>query len=108
MNYKVSLAPKAQDDLRSIYEYITVNLQSVQNAEGQSKRLIKAVNSLSYLPERFRKCDNELWESRNLRIMNVDNYKIFYITDNEANTVTVLRIIYGRRNIEELFNQSKF
>lgn len=104
MNYKVSISPKAQADLRGIYEYIANNLQSIQSAEGQSRRLIKAVNSLSYMPERFRKYDSKFWEGRNLRVMNVDNYKIFYFTNNDAKTVEVVRIVYGRRNIEGLFN----
>lgn len=108
MNYKVSLSNNAQADLRGIYEYIANNLQSIQSAEGQSRRLIKAVNSLSYMPERFRRYDNKFWQGPNLRVMNVDNYKIFYFTDNDAKAVTVMRIVYGRRNIDDLFNQSKF
>jgi toxin ParE1/3/4 len=53
------------------------------------------------MPERFRRYDKEPWRSRNLRIMLVDNYNVFYIVDNSEQKVTVIRIIYGRRNIEK-------
>lgn len=42
MNYKVQLTTEAEDDIRSIFEYIAFNLHSVQNAVGQIDRLEKA------------------------------------------------------------------
>ena len=42
----------------------------------------------------------EPWQSRNLRIMPVNNYLVFYIVENENRTATVIRIIYSARNIE--------
>ena len=38
--------------------------------------------------------------SRNLRVMPVDNYLVFYIPDHQVKTVTVLRIMYGGRDID--------
>ena len=34
MNYEVRLTTQAENDLRGIFEYIAVDLQSVQNAAG--------------------------------------------------------------------------
>ena len=45
--------------------------------------------------------DKDPWKSRNLRVLPVDNYCVFYIPDNNNGTVTVIRVIYGGRNIEE-------
>ncbi|MCM1300042.1 MAG: type II toxin-antitoxin system RelE/ParE family toxin [Firmicutes bacterium] len=100
MNYKVLLTPTAGDDLRSIFKYIAYTLQSVQTAEGQLNRLQKAINSLEYMPERFRVYDKEPWKSHNFHIMNVDNYQIFYAPDIKKQTVTVFRIIYGKRDVQ--------
>lgn len=104
MNYEIQLTPEAQNDLRSIFEYIAHDLQSVQNAAGQLDRLEKGIASLHQMPERFRAYDKEPWRSRNLRIMPVDNYLIFYIPDHDKGMVTILRVMYGGRDIDKHLN----
>lgn len=100
MNYKINLTPKAQSDLNVIFKYIAFDLQSIQNAKGQLDRLEKAITSLEQMPERQRVYDKEPWRNRNLRIMTVDNYLVFYIPNNEERSVTVIRIMYGGRDID--------
>ena len=100
MSYEVTLTPEAKRDLREIYRYIAVDLQSEQNANGQLDRLEENILKLDEMPERFRVYDREPWRSRNLRVMPVDNYLVFYIPDHQVKTVTVLRIMYGGRDID--------
>ncbi len=100
MNYSVVLTPQAQTDLIEIFKYIAVDLQSLQNAAIQLSRLEKAIASLDQMPERFRVYDKAKWRERNLRIMPVDNYLVFYIPLHDNCTVTVLRIMYGGRDID--------
>ena len=100
MSYAVTLTPEAEHDLWEIYRYIAVELQSEQNAAGQLKRLEENILKLDEMPERFRVYDREPWRSRNTRVMPVDNYLVFYIPNHSAKTVTVLRIMYGGRDIE--------
>ncbi len=100
MMYQVTLTRQAQADLREIFKHIAVNLQSVQNASDQLDRLEKAIASLDQLPERFRVYDKTKWRERNMRIMPVDNYLVFYIPDHNSGAVTVMRIMYGGRDID--------
>ena len=81
MSYEVTLTPEAKRDLREIYRYIAVDLQSEQNANGQLDRLEENILKLDEMPERFRVYDREPWRNRNLRVMPVDNYLVFYIPD---------------------------
>lgn len=37
--------------------------------------------------------------------MPVDNYVVLYFPDKENETVTILRVMYGGRNIEEQLNE---
>lgn len=107
MNYKINLTPKSQSDLKEIFRYIAVDLQSIQNATGQLDRLEKAISSLEQMPERYRVYDKEPWRSRNLRIMTVDNYLVLYVPNKEERTVTVIRIMYGGRDIDSQLNFNK-
>ena len=105
MNYEIRLTTEAENDLRGIFEYIAFDLQSVQNAAGQLDRLEQGIASLDQMPERFRAYGKEPWRSRNLRIMPVDNYLVFYIPDHEKQTVTVMRVMYGGRDVDRQLNQ---
>ena len=98
--YAVMISAQAEADLRGIFEYIAFELKSVQNAAGQLARLEENIYSLGSMPERYRRFDREPWLSRGLRIMPVDNYCVFYIPDHDAKTVSVIRVMYGGRDIE--------
>lgn len=100
MNYSIVLTETAQADLSAIYRYIAVDLQSVQNANGQLSRIEKAVASLSQMPERYRVYDRENWRKINMRVMSVDNYLVFYVPTHDDFTVTVMRILYGGRDVD--------
>ena len=105
MIYEVRLTTEAENDLRSIYEYIAFELQSPQNATGQLDRLEQSIMSLDQMPERFRVYAKEPWHSRNLRIMPVDNYLVFYIPNHRELTVKVMRVMYGGRDIPKQLNR---
>ncbi len=100
MNYSIVMTASAKDDLREIFKYIAFDLQSVQNAAGQIDRLEQAIASLRTMPERFRVYNSSTWRERNLRIMPVDHYLVFYIPTHDNCTVTVIRILYGGRDID--------
>ncbi|MCB6991919.1 type II toxin-antitoxin system RelE/ParE family toxin [bacterium 210820-DFI.6.37] len=104
MIFDVKLSKQADSDLRNIYEYIAFELQSPENADGQINRIEKMIFSLEEMPERFRKYEHEPWHSRGTRIVSVDNYLVIYIPDLETQQVTIIRVLYGRKNIDEELN----
>ena len=101
MSYSVKITAEADNDLRSIYEYIAFELKSSEKAIRQLDRLEQSILKLNEMPERYKLYENEPWKSKGLRMMPVDNFIVFYIPDNEKNTVTVIRVMYGGRNIEK-------
>jgi plasmid stabilization system protein ParE len=52
--YRISIEPEAGHDLESIYAYIS-SKDSVSRAQRFLHKLQIAINSLNYMPERFRK-----------------------------------------------------
>ena len=53
-SYRVIIEPEAGDDLANIYAYISSN-DSVTQGQRFLHKLQIAINSLNYMPERFRK-----------------------------------------------------
>ena len=100
MKYEVMMTSQAVADLRTVFEYIAYELLAGQTALNQLERLEKAIEDLEEMPERHHVYEKEPWKSRNLRVMPVDNYLVFYIAGKEEKRVTVIRIMYGRRDIE--------
>ena len=104
MIYEVEVSQQADSDLREIFEYIAFELQSPKNASGQLDRLEKQILSLNTMPERYRRYEKEPWKSRGLRVLPVDNYIVLYIPDCDKKVVTILRVMYTRRDIDNQLN----
>ncbi len=100
MRYTVRITDAAENDLRAVFSYIAFELRSYANAVGQLKRLESAIDSLSEMPERYRRYDKEPWHSRGLRRMSVDHYCVFYIPDKRSQSVLIIRVMYGGRDID--------
>ncbi len=105
MRYEVKISAQAENDLRGIYLYIARELRSPQNALRQFERLENNIYSLDELPERYRCYEREPWRSRGLRIMVVDNYLVFYIPNKETQTVDIVRVMYGGRDVDAQLNR---
>ena len=101
MKYKIILTIQADTDLRSIYEYTAFTFFEPETAARQIDRIEKGILSPDEMPERFRAFEKEPWYSRGLRQMPVDNFIIFYIPNVEDETVTVIRVMYGGRDIDK-------
>lgn len=100
MTYKIDISKQAQADLRGIYEYIAYTLLSPKSAAGQLDRLEEHIMGLNQMPMRFREYEREPWHSRGVRIMPVDNFVVMYIPNEEKGIVTVIRVMYGGRDID--------
>ena len=104
MTYEVEVSEQADSDLRGIFEYIAFELQALENASGQLERLEEQILSLDTIPERYRKYEKEPWKTRGLRVLPVDNYVILYIPDSDKKVVTILRVMYAGRDIDNQLN----
>jgi toxin ParE1/3/4 len=104
-NWQVQIAKHAEGDLRGIYEYIAFELLEPGIAKNIILRIQKRINKLSNSPQSFALYQKEPWKSRGLRRVNSGNYAIFYIPNDEVKNVTVIRIMYGGRDIESILDE---
>jgi toxin ParE1/3/4 len=104
MIYQVNLNEDSEQDLRGIYEYIAFSLLEPGIANKINSRIITGLKSLSRMPERYPVYQEEPWKSRGLRRINIGNYSgFYYVTEN---TVEVIRILYGGRDIRNVLSES--
>lgn len=107
MSYEVVYSAKARQDLRRVYRYIAEELLVPETAKAQTGRIMKAVRSLEEMPMRHRLYEDEPWRGQGVRVMPVDNYIVFYLPDDTAGVVYIVRIMYGGRDIDKQLNETE-
>ena len=71
-------------------------------AAGKTYDQIKrAIMSLEIYPQRYNFLQKDVWKIRQIRCMPVAHFLLFYIVDEQKKTVSVLRIVYSKRNINQ-------
>lgn len=99
MSWEIEYTAQARKDLRDIYEYIALELLAPENAAGQIRRIMQMIRSLDEMPMRHRLYEEEPWRSQGIRFFPVDNYLVFYLPIESQNTVNIVRIMYGGRDV---------
>ena len=105
--YSIIYSSEAKDDLREIYSYIAYDLQAPETAEGQVNRIRKEIRSLDFMPARYAGVDWEPWKSMGMHRVPVDNFIVYYVVNNGSRTITVIRIFYGGRDIEDIIQAKR-
>lgn len=100
--YELVYLPKARKDLVDAVSYVASILQNHAAADKLATKLIEAIEEIIPFPYA-----NPLYVSshplkREYRKLAVDNYLVFYWVDESSKTITIARVVYGRRNHEDL------
>ena len=103
---KVFYTYKARQDLHDIYDYISFTLLAPEAARNTTERILKAVRSLSSLPERNPLYKGEPGYSQGVRFITVNNYMIFYTINKDTNSVSIARIMYGARELSRQLEET--
>ncbi|MBQ0163361.1 MAG: type II toxin-antitoxin system RelE/ParE family toxin [Treponema sp.] len=73
------------------------------NAEAQLSRIQEEIRKLDTLPNAFKLYPKEPWKTNGLRYFPVDNYLIFYMVDENNQVVNVLRVMYGKMDLSNIW-----
>ena len=103
--YTIKYSTKAINDLRDIYSYIAFNLQAPETAAKMVRQIRNSIKELDFMPERNSILDWEPWNSLNTHKMRVGNYLVFYIVDSLQSSVSIVRIVYGNRDIAKALSE---
>lgn len=100
--YSVIYSPDALEDLKDIYSYIAFELRVPDTAQKQVNHIREKVRSLDFMPARYSLVDWEPWQSLKMHKIPIDNFVVYYTVNDDIHTVTVIRIFYGGRNVENI------
>ena len=101
-NYQVIYSPAAYDDIEAIYTYVAYELLAEPTAGELTAHIRKEIRSLDTFPERNSPVDWEPWASMNMRKTPVGSFVVYYTVDKANRIVTVVRIFYGGRDVEQI------
>ena len=100
--YDVILETTASLDLFGILDYITDVLKAPESAKRVYWSIKDQVLSLDEMPYRFPLVREEPFASIGVRLIPVENYNIFYTIDELKSEVHVFRILYNRREWQNI------
>ena len=101
--YAVIYSPESVEDLRDIHAHIAVRLGAPKAARQQVAQIRNAIRGLERLPLRHPLTAQRSLADAGIRRMNVGNYAVFYVADEDAAEVVVARILYGGRDVGAAF-----
>jgi plasmid stabilization system protein ParE len=100
--YKIEFLPTADRDLAEIFSYIAVDLAAPQAAANFLEKFGQAIQALDTFPYAYpvyhsAEIHTEPFEFRSL---SVGSYLVFYYV--MENTITIARVVYGKRDMRNL------
>ncbi len=93
--YSIKIKKLAKKDLRSIYNYISIELVN-QSAANKLMQKIKATfEKIALFPKSSQMVENNFVKNKNLRKALVNRYVIIYEINEEEKEIIILRVISG-------------
>ena len=98
MSYDIHITKKAEDDLNSAADYIEFNLLNPKAADDLLDKAEEELGTLSDMPQTHRLVDDPVLRAWGIRFILINNYMAFFIIDEDAKTVYIVRFLYQKRN----------
>ena len=99
-SYSYVLTEVAESDIDEALAYIAVYLKNPDAAASLLDEFDEQVENICLAPQSGKLVENEFLQRDNVRRFLVKNYIVYYLVDDEARKIVVLRFVYGRRKQE--------
>ena len=103
--FQYRFSKKAEADLDEILSYISIDLSNPQDTSSFLEDLQTVIDSICAIPNMGRIVENEFLPDRKVRKSLVGNYILYYLPDTREKIIYILRILYGRRSLDELVRE---
>lgn len=98
MRYEVKLTTQAIEQIQEIVQYISKILFVPETAQKWLDSFQCEIRKLDSMPSRYPLTAEEPWRTKGIRKMPFKNFLVYYLIDEDKNSVWVTAVIYGRRN----------
>ena len=100
--FKIITEPTARQDMLDIRRYISKELLEPVIARRIYESIKGAISTLDHFPLRYAVVEDEPYAFLGIRILPVENYNAFYIVNEQSKNVHIIRILYNRREWQNL------
>lgn len=107
IKYSVNVTDQAKEQIKQIVQYIQIELQAPDAANNWTIILEDKMNSLSFMPHRFQRIEEEPWKSYGIRKMEVRSYYVYFWIDEENFYIQIISVIYSKRDQVNQLNNLK-
>lgn len=101
-SYDYRFTRKAESDLDGIISYLAIDLSNAAAAADFAKKLQAAIDETLLFPLSGTLVNNDFLPDTSVWKKIIGNYIMYYLPDAEQHIINIVRILYGRRNLEEL------
>lgn len=102
-DYSYKFTEKAENDLDEILRYISRDLCNPSAATSFGRKIFERIDAIRNFPLSGTLVENEFLSNKTVRRVAVDNYALYYVLSEKEKTVYVVRIVYAKRNLEEIY-----
>ena len=96
--YNIEITEPAENDLNEIGYYIKYDLLEPEIALKTIEKISNKILELEYMPFRNELVKDERLSLQGIRKLIIDNYIVFYNVSENVKMVTIIRILYAKRN----------
>lgn len=101
-DYSVCIGRLAERDILEAISYVQDALFQPESAKRIYRAIKEQILSLSTMPDRYAVIAEEPYAAMGIRRVRVENYLIFYTVNEKSKTVSVIRVLYNRREWHNL------
>ena len=105
MLYDYFFTEKAENDLGGIIKYISEYLANKSAAQNFFIKVFENIDTICAYSETGLLISNEYVSDKSVRRVLIDNYVMYYKTDEENKRIFIVRIIYGKRNLTDIIKK---
>ncbi|MBR2257520.1 MAG: type II toxin-antitoxin system RelE/ParE family toxin [Blautia sp.] len=100
--FSYALTEIAEEDVEEAFDYITNELHNPEAASSFADELDEKLEEICRTPKSGRPVHNPYLKRDGIRRVLVKNYIAYYLIDETEAKIVVLRVVYNRRNQDEI------
>lgn len=101
-DYGYRFTEKAETDLTEILRYITTDLSNPLAAQELGRKIFDNIDNIRNFPQSGLIVENSFLTDKTIRRLVIDNYILYYKSNDSEKIIYIVRIVYGKRNLDEI------